>query len=112
MGDRSYIQIESTELPTPIVFYGHWSGDSNVSAVIDVLGSTEENRIGDAGYLAAQIFYRFAIGYGSYDGKLGFGIYTGDMSSDSDAWNDNPLIRVNADTGEYSVDGSDWESVR
>ena len=98
MGNRAYIQIDSKRLETPIILYGHWSGDDNLTAVKNVLERTD--RIGDASYLAAQIFYEFAFTLGSYDGGLGFGIDTGHLSSEMGNV-DN--VYVNADTGEYRV---------
>lgn len=101
MGDRSLIQVESARFKTPITFYGHWSGDHNLLAVRNVL--TRTDRIGDVSYLAAQLFYEFAVNLGGYDGNLSFGIDT--FGADEGAWVDNDTVVVNADTGEYSVNG-------
>jgi hypothetical protein len=78
MGNRAFIQIESKYLETPIILYGHWSGDDNITAVRNVLERT--NRVGNPSYLAAQIFYEFAITLGSYTGELGFGIDSGPLA--------------------------------
>jgi hypothetical protein len=99
MGNRAYIQVESKSLETPVIFYGHWSGEENLTAVQNVLART--TRIGDASYLTAQIFYEFAIVLGAYNGELSFGIETGHLSGNE--WNDVPNVIVNADTGEYVV---------
>jgi hypothetical protein len=99
MGNRAYIQIDSKRLETPIVFYGHWSGDDNLIAVKNVLSKT--SRIGDPSYLAAQIFYEFAIALGNYDGELSFGIDVGTLAGSE--WADVPNVFVNADTGEYKI---------
>lgn len=101
MGDRAYIQIDSKRLESPLIFYGHWSGEDNLTAVRNVLERT--TRIGDPSYLAAQIFYEFAMVLGSYDGELSFGIDAGHLSGDS--WGDVPSVYVNADTGEYGFNG-------
>lgn len=98
MGNRSYIQIDSKQLETPIVFYGHWSGDDNLTAVKNVLGRT--TRIGDPTYLAAQIFYEFAT-LGNYDGELSFGIDTGHLAGGE--WSNVPNVVVDADNGLYSL---------
>ncbi len=100
MGNRAYIQVESKSLEMPVIFYGHWSGDENLTAVRNVLART--TRIGDASYLTAQIFYEFAFVLGGYTGELGFGIETGRLSGGE--WADVPNVIVNADSGEYSVD--------
>ena len=102
MGDRSLIQIESKSFKTPIVLYGHWSGGDNLVAVRNVL--TRTDRIGDANYLAAQLFYEFAVNLGGYTGGLSFGIDTYD-SNEVDVWIDNDTVFVNADTGEYNYQG-------
>ena len=98
MGNRAYIQIDSKQLQTPIIFYGHWSGDDNLTAVKNVLGRT--TRIGDPTYLAAQIFYEFAT-LGNYDGELSFGIDTGHLAGGEIA--DAPSVIVDADNGVYSI---------
>lgn len=98
MGNRSYIQIDSKQLQTPIIFYGHWSGDDNLRAVKNVLART--TRIGDPTYLAAQIFYEFAT-LGNYDGELSFGIDTGHLAGGEIA--DEPSVVVDADSGAYSI---------
>jgi hypothetical protein len=97
MGNRSFIQVDSKEFLAPIVFYGHWSGTENLDAVRNVLARS--TRIGDASYLAAQIFREFAIELGLYDGELGFGISSGEVSADS--WANEPTVYVDADTGAY-----------
>lgn len=98
MGNRAYIQIESERFSTPVILYGHWSGEDNILAVRNVLRRTD--RIGDPTYLAAQIFYEFAVNLGSYRGELGFGIdsYDGDIMHLGDV----DTVYVNADTGVYS----------
>lgn len=105
MGDRAYIQIESERLELPILLYGHYAGVTNLEAVKTVLART--SRIGDPSYLAAQIFYEFAIVQGNYDGELGFGLDTG-VLTDS-VWVDNPTVYLNADTGEYTYDGVSYD---
>lgn len=96
MGNRSFIQVESKQFETPVIFYGHWSGDDNLIAVRSVL--ERSGRIGDPSYLCAQIFYEFAK-LGNYDGELSFGISTGNL--DGSEWADAPTVVVNADNGEY-----------
>jgi hypothetical protein len=100
MGNRSYIQIDSKQLETSIVFYGHWSGDDNLTAVKNVLGRT--TRIGDPTYLAAQIFYEFAT-LGNYNGELSFGIDTGLAGGEWPLSDGNPTVVVDADSGLYSL---------
>lgn len=102
MGNRVTIEMSSAAFEKHLMFYGHWSGEDALPAIKDVLATTD--RIGDAGYLAAQIFYRFTQ-LGGYDGNLGFGIYVGD---NDDQWDDNPTHFVDLDTGYYSVGGDDW----
>lgn len=104
MGNRAYIEITSQRFPEPVVFYGHWSGDDNITAVKNVLENTA--RIGDPSYLAAQIFYEFAIKLGNYDGGLSFGIETGSLTGTE--WINVPSVSVNADTGVYTIDGVDY----
>jgi hypothetical protein len=101
MGNRAYIQVDSQRFQTPIIFYGHWSGEDNLTAVQNVLARTA--RIGDASYLTAELFYGFAIELGSYDGSLSFGIESGYLTGSE--WGDVPSVLVNADTGEYAIDG-------
>jgi len=94
MGDRSSIVIKSKQFDSPIRFYGHWSGESNREAVNNVLAWTD--RVGDPSYLAAQIYYEFAVKLGGTDGMLSFGI-----SADANTYgDDNKPIIINADTGE------------
>ena len=102
MGDRSLIQIESARFKTPITLYGHWSGEDNLLAVRNVL--TRTDRIGDANYLTAQLFYEFAVALGGYTGELSFGIDAWG-ASENDVWVDNDTVVVNADTGEYTYRG-------
>jgi hypothetical protein len=101
MGNRAYIQIESERFTSPVIFYGHWSGEDNLTAVQNVLARTA--RIGDPSYLTAELFYEFAVKLGSYDGSLSFGIETGHLTGQE--WGDVPSVIVNADTGEYVIDG-------
>ena len=104
MGNRAFIQVESQHLETPVVLYGHWAGESNLTAVRNVLARTD--RIGDPNYLTAQIFYEFAVVLGDYDGNLGFGIDSG-VLTDS-VWSDVDNVYVNADTGEYRCGGTTY----
>lgn len=100
MGDRSMIVVKAEAFPTPITFYGHWSGDDNLTAVKNVLARS--GRIGDVSYLTAQLFWEFAK-LGNYDGEMSFGI--DNYAETDDLWMDNPSVIVNADTGEYEVNG-------
>jgi hypothetical protein len=103
MGDRSLIVIKSKDNPADIVFYGHWSGGDNLTAVREVLAKT--GRIGDS-YLVAELFYEFAVVQGMYEG-LGFGSF-GIWSAESGAdegWTDAPTIYVNLDNGSYEYEG-------
>lgn len=94
MGDRASIVVKSKSFDSPIRFYGHWSGSDNIKAVQNVLARTD--RVGDPSYLAAQIYYEFAVNLGKTDGNLSFGI-----SADGNTYgDDNPPIVINADTGE------------
>lgn len=107
MGNRSVITIKSDSLPYPIHFYGHWSGTDNLTAIKGLLSKERMNaRIGDASYLAAQIFYQFAIVFGDYEGNLGFGIDTGEFDEE---WLDNPTVVVDADTGDYTYQGITYD---
>ncbi len=102
MGDRAWVQIESKEFDTPVLFYGHWVGEDGLKAVQDVLNRT--TRIGDPGYLTAQLFYKFAE---RYDGELGFGIYSGTISPNEES---NPSVYVDVDDGSYKVGDGEWIS--
>lgn len=105
MGNRSVIQIDSESLPYPISFYGHWSGEDNLKAVKELLDANYA-RIGDVSYFAAQLFYKFAVQLGGYDGDLSFGI---DSQPYDEQWLDNPIVYVNADTGEYTYNGQTFD---
>jgi hypothetical protein len=100
MGDRSSIYITSEGLTSPIHLYGHWAGEDNLSAVVNVLSMTD--RLNDPMYLTAQLFYEFAIVQGGYKGSTGFGIGSVDSLSNSD---DNPPIVVGLDTGMVAYRG-------
>ena len=102
MGDRAWVQIESKEFDTPVLFYGHWVGEDGLKAVQDVLANTK--RIADPGYLTAQLFYKFAE---RYDGELGFGIYSGTISPHEES---NPSVYVDVDDGSYKVGDGEWVS--
>jgi hypothetical protein len=52
--------------------------------------------------LAAQIFAEFAR---EYDGDLGYGIYSMDITEEVE---ENPTVFVNADTGDYKIQGEEW----
>ena len=108
MGDRSAIVITSKQFQTPITLYGHWSGETNITAVKNVLARTD--RVGDPSYLTAQIFHEFATGLGDYDGRLSFGIDTFGADGVADAM-DNPTVWVNADTGKVYVGSPDSEPI-
>ena len=100
MGDRSLIVIESEQFATPITLYGHWSGTSNIDAVKSVLART--GRVGDPSYLTAQLFYKFAVELGKYDGNLSFGIDAfGGTPQEINATMDTDAIVVNADKGTW-----------
>jgi hypothetical protein len=101
MGDRSLIVTYSVDFIVPIVFYGHWSGEQNIQAVRNVMKRT--GRVGDASYLAAQLFYEFAQ-LGQYDGELSFGI---DAFSEElvHVGTDNPTVYVHLDEGTYAYAG-------
>ncbi|MFM5968494.1 MAG: hypothetical protein ACKOQ8_05615 [Micrococcales bacterium] len=101
MGDRSVIQINSDSFAYPISLYGHWAGEDNLRAVKIVLDQPEA-RVGDASYLTAQLFFWFSTALGGYDGELGYGIDTGSHDPD---WLDNPIVYINADTGDYTYEG-------
>lgn len=101
MGNRVSIIVESKDFLTPIELYGHWGGDYAIDVVRDVLANTD--RIGDPAYLTAQLFWQFGK-RGGYDGRLSFGISAFGAGHN---WNDNPNIIVNADTGEYCIEGNE-----
>lgn len=96
MGNRSNLIIRETATQTDnlIIFYGHWAGDDNLTAAKNVIRRTD--RIGDATYLTAQLFYEFTK-LGNYDGRLGFGIWVGTLEDIDES--DNPAVIVDADTG-------------
>ena len=102
MGNRSNIVIRETATQTEnlVILYGHWAGDSNLTAVRNVMERT--NRIGDITYLTAQIFFEFTR-LGEYDGGLGFGLFVGTLDDIDET--DNPAVIVDADTGLVSYNG-------
>jgi hypothetical protein len=102
MGDRSNIVIRETasQKDNLVILYGHWAGDSNLTAVINVLEKTD--RIGDSTYLTAQIFHEFTQ-LGNYDGGLGYGLWVGDMDTIDET--DNPAVIVDADNGAITYKG-------
>lgn len=102
MGDRSAIVITGYD-DEAITIYGHWSGETNIEAVKDVMKVTD--RVGDFSYLVAQIFYKFAVTYGMYDGDSGFGIFAGEIDADIDS----PTVYVDATTGSIFYRDNDWE---
>jgi hypothetical protein len=104
MGNRATLYVISKQHQAPIAFYGHWAGDTNVRAVVDVLKRTD--RVGDASYLTAQLFYEYAVVLGSYSGGTGFGI--GTFEAIDDTWDDNPAIIVDADTGGVTFNGEEF----
>jgi hypothetical protein len=104
MGDRAWVQIQSEQFATPIALYSHWSGTDNLTAVRSVLAKTQ--RIGDAGYLTAQIFWKLA-NLAHYDGKLSLGIHPDTIPLD---YEENPTVYVNADTGDYKIEDGNWVS--
>jgi len=105
MGDRATIHITSQSFSSPIELYGHWSGTDNARAVAKVLERTD--RIGDANYLTAQVFYEYAVMLGGYTGHLSFGIRATNAEP-SDTWDDNPIVILNADTGSVEYDGQTY----
>ena len=108
MGDRSNIVIRETASQTDnlVILYGHWAGDENLNAVINVMAKT--NRIGDPAYLTAQLFYEFTR-LGKYDGGLGFGIFVGTLDDIDES--DNLAVIVDADTGLVSYGGlTQWRA--
>jgi hypothetical protein len=58
------------------------------------------DRIGDPNYLAAQLFYEFAIALGNYDGNLSFGI----DATGAPAESYNKTVYVDLDNGTYTYD--------
>jgi hypothetical protein len=98
MGNRAWIEVSAEQFETPVSFYGHWSGEDNLTAVKNVLERTQ--RIGDVSYLSAQIFFEFTS-LAQYTGDTGFGISTGEAPSVDDV----DTVYVNADTGEYTYQG-------
>jgi hypothetical protein len=103
MGNRSVIVIKSENNDSDIVIYGHWSGDSNVQAVRNVLSTT--GRIGD-NYLVAEIFHEFAVKLGGFTGVGygSFGMWTSKGGEDL-GWEDAPTVYVNQDDGSYEYQG-------
>ena len=102
MGNRAWIEVSAEQFETPISFYGHWSGEDNLTAVRKTLEIS--TRIGDVSYLTAQIFYNFTQ-LGRYTGDTGFGIFSGV----SPATDDVDTVYVNADTGAYTYQGITYD---
>lgn len=105
MGNRVTVSISSQEHESPINIYAHWAGDEVYQVVTDTLASSD--RIGDASYLSAQIAHAIFTEFG-YDGKLGFGIWTGEVT---DLGDDNDPMFVDADTGQWRIGNGemDWQ---
>lgn len=103
MGDRAVITIVSKQ--ATISLYGHHAGTTNLEAVRNVLGRTD--RIGDPVMLTGQLFHEFAVVLGNYDGTMGYGIGEGSWE---DEWLDNPTVIVNADNGEYCIEGEESQT--
>jgi hypothetical protein len=103
MGDRSSIYITNDTDDSVIRIYGHWSGDDNAKAVVNLL--TRTDRVGDPMYLTAQAFYEFAITLGGYTGSTGFGIGS---ATYIDFFDDNEPIVINADTGEVKFEDTHY----
>jgi hypothetical protein len=101
MGDRSVITVVSKH--NTVSLYGHWAGTTNLEAVRNVLGSSDV-RIGDPSTLIAHLFYEFAVNIGNYNGGTGYAIAEGSMPFE---WLDNPTVIVNADNGEYCLEGEE-----
>lgn len=109
MGDRSQIVIRETATQTEnlIVMYGHYAGRGNLTAVKNVLATTD--RIGDP-YLTAQIFHEFTR-LGGYQGNLGFGLWVGDLEDIDES--DNPAVIVDIDTGLITYEGlTHWRAAQ
>jgi len=104
MGDRSLIIVRSSDFGTnEIRLYGHWAGDSNLTAVQNVIARAG-NRVGDSSYLTAQLFHEFAVTLGGYAGTLGYGISLA-SSWDDEGWIDNETVIIDADNGNYTCGG-------
>jgi hypothetical protein len=101
MGDRSQIVIRetATQKENLVIMYGHYSGRDNLTAVKNVLATTD--RIGDP-YLTAQIFHEFTR-LGGYQGHLGFGLWVGDLDDIDES--DNHAVIVDIDTGLMTYKG-------
>jgi hypothetical protein len=108
MGDRSNIVIRETasQKQNLLIFYGHWSGEDNLTAAKNVLEKT--SRIGDS-YLTAQLFYEFTR-LGNYAGNTGFGLFVGDLESIDES--DNPAVIVDIDTGAVTYCGETFTITR
>lgn len=102
MGNRASIVIKSLSFDSDIVIYGRYAGEDNLNAVISVLADPN-SRIGDPSYLTAQIFFKFANYFGQYDGTLGYGISA--WNGHDGEYDDNPLVIVDADNGNYCIQG-------
>jgi hypothetical protein len=100
MGNRSVITVVSQD--STVSLYGHYAGETNLEAVRNVLARTE--RVGDPAYLTAQLFHEFAVNLGGYNGVDGYGIING---TSEQIWLDNPTVIVNAETGEYCLEGQE-----
>jgi len=100
LSGRSVIIIRSARFTAPLTFYGHLSGTDNLAAVKRVL--SRSFRLGEAGYLAAQIFLEFAR-LGGSPGELYFGIENTPLPGLA-GLDEYPVI-VNADSGEVEYCG-------
>lgn len=103
MGNRVTVSISSHEFGSPINIYSHWAGNSVYQVITDTLAASQ--RIGDGSYLTAQLIQAVFSEYG-YDGKLSFGVWSGEVSTDN--WDDNPTMYVDTDNGSWRIGDGDW----
>jgi hypothetical protein len=105
MGNRVTVSISTQEHEAPINIYSHWDGDEIYPIVQRAL--EDSDRIGDGSYLTAQLVQAIFTGLG-YDGKLGFGVWSGEIAPDN--WDDNPAMYVDADAGLWRIGDGDWHA--
>jgi hypothetical protein len=105
MGDRSHIVVRetATQKENLVIMYGHYAGGDNLTAVENVLATTD--RIGDP-YLTAQLFYEFTR-LGNYQGNLGFGLWVGELDDIDES--DNNAVIVDIDTGAVTYCGQTYK---
>lgn len=104
MGNRVTVSISGKDHEAPVNIYSHWDGEEIYPIVQQAL--EDSDRIGDNSYLTAQLVHAILNGLG-YDGKLGFGVWSGEIG---ESWDDNPTMFVDAENGAWRIGDGEWHN--